>query len=202
MEAARRAAPAHWPATAAPHREWIRVATQAADLPCRAGRHARRAREKNSDALSRAGRRRSARSRDAQFQPQCRVLRAARARAPRRGPPPARLCRREIPSSRHTPCPQGVAPAGNGRPAVRLWRQRLRLEWYSTALRARSTGSAKPARHVARKLPGDAARARAARERPLQRFFVRGRNLPRRAAQLSQPVLDDAEVIVLVEGIE
>src|SRR5687767_14810998 len=62
-------------------------------------------------------------------------------------------------------------------------------------------------RPVARELPGDAAAARAARERPLQgralHLFAR-HPVPARARRLEvlQPDRDYPQVVVLVEGIE
>src|SRR5262245_54157326 len=52
---------------------------------------------------------------------------------------------------------------------------------------------------VTRELVGDPPAARAPLQRPLQRLFVRA---ARGAAEDLQPVPDDGEVLVLVEGIE
>ena len=55
---------------------------------------------------------------------------------------------------------------------------------------------------VPRELVGDAAAARAALQRPLQRFLARRLRFLRRAAKRLQPVRHDLQVLVLVERIE
>src|SRR5690606_3647744 len=59
-----------------------------------------------------------------------------------------------------------------------------------------------PCRPVARKLASHPPRARTTFQRPLQRFRTRGVDVRRRTAVLGQPVVDDVQVVVLLEGVE
>ena len=101
--------------------------------------------------------------------------RAERARdAARRHPP----CRRETPTSRRRPCPAGAAREESCRPA-RSMTGRGDLDHVDFLLPL-----AVAAGPVAGELVGDAAAARAALQRPLQRFFLgfRRRNRSRRTS--------------------
>src|SRR5438309_4401651 len=55
---------------------------------------------------------------------------------------------------------------------------------------------------IPRELVSHAAASRAALQRPLQPLFARRAHLLRAAAERLQPMRDDVEVLVLVEGIE
>src|SRR5262245_66565981 len=59
-----------------------------------------------------------------------------------------------------------------------------------------------PAGEVARELPRDAAAARPAPERPLQRLGARRLDVRRAAPHLAQPVRGDLEIAILVERIK
>src|SRR5204862_7339797 len=59
-----------------------------------------------------------------------------------------------------------------------------------------------PARPIPRELVSHAAASRAALQRPLEPLLARRVHLPRAAAERLQPLRNDVEVLVLVEGIE
>src|SRR6185436_14607471 len=90
-----------------------------------------------------------------------------------------------IPTIPRRPSPRGVAQAGMRRRRARLSRPRLRAH--------------SPPGPVAGELIGDAPAARAALQRPLQRFLARRLHVLLRAAERLEPVRDDLQVLVLVE---
>src|SRR5690606_27718441 len=98
------------------------------------------------------------------------------------------------PGSSHQPA-QGLSA---GRCPSSNWPSARRIRPAATSM-MRSDMARGP---VAGELVGDPARTRAAFERPLQRLGAAGLDLFGRAAQFAQPVVDDVEVVVLLEGVE
>src|SRR5690606_25282912 len=98
------------------------------------------------------------------------------------------------PGSSHQP-DQGLSP-GRSASKSSLLERRIRPAATSTNGLDMACGP------VPCELAGDAAGAGAALKGPLKRFDARFRDALGRAAMHSQPVIDDVEVVVLLEGIE